>query len=682
MLSAVAPAGAETGPGTGKVAVPQGADPSILKSHNVFPRPISGSTKETVAFVLKLRNTSTLESDVEAGMRGGYLSVSAFARKYGQTSASISKLEKYLKQFGIRSTAYSDRLDISTTGTARDYNKALSVSQSEYTTKAVPARGNQPARPAVTFHGTTDQPLLPANLAKFVYAILGLTDYPVASSDAVHTLTPEKRSSSASLQQGNRTPRAFAAQYNLTPLYAKNARGQGETLGIITYASLRTADATHFWSDILHIKTKASRVTLDNVDGGSGKVSDAAGSSETELDVEQSGAIAPQARIIVYQAPNTDYGQADAWFTAASQNKAVSISTSWGESEILNEAIGDNGTEAATFNGIYDEAALEMAAQGQSAFDAAGDAGAYDDVDDINPATGNPTPYTELSVDNPADSPWITAGGGTTNKGTIPLYSEATGSLAAEVVIPAQRAWGWDYLFPYYYLMPNATPLTEAEFAADPLDAAGGGGGYSVVERQPSYQSKIRGIDSYSYVQFEFPADYVDYGTATACPPPTAELCLPTEWTAWPGASTTPATLPPVQTGTFSGPGGRAVPDIVADADPYTGYEEYFTGFPRSEGYLEDGWGGTSFVAPQLNGSAAVIDSYLGHRTGFWNPAIYKFAAASYSPFTPLDASTMSHGILNDNLYYTGTTGAIYNPGTGLGVPNLAKLAADFRYHG
>jgi len=38
---------------------------------------------------------------------------------------------------------------------------------------------------------------------------------------------------------------------------------------------------------------------------------------------------------------------------------------------------------------------------------------------------------------------------------------------------------------------------------------------------------------------------------------------------------------------------------------------------------LQGGFGGTSFVAPQLNASTAVIDSYLGHRVGFWNPDIY-----------------------------------------------------------
>ncbi len=136
--------------------------------------------------------------------------------------------------------------------------------------------------------------------------------------------------------------------------------------------------------------------------------------------------------------------------------------------------------------------------------------------------------------------------------------------------------------------------------------------------------------------------------------------------------ATRSAAAPPVVTGQAS---GRAVPDLAADADPYTGYEEYFSGFPRSLGHLEFGWGGTSFVAPQLNGAAAVIDSYLGHRAGFWNPAIYRFAAGRRSPFTPLDAS----GPGNDNLYYSGTAGHLYNPGSGLGTPDLARLAADFR---
>ncbi|KUO96069.1 hypothetical protein [Ferroacidibacillus organovorans] len=110
------------------------------------------------------------------------------------------------------------------------------------------------------------------------------------------------------------------------------------------------------------------------------------------------------------------------------------------------------------------------------------------------------------------------------------------------------------------------------------------------------------------------------------------------------------------------------------NADPQTGYAVYSTLFTSAYGSPWAQYGGTSFVAPQLAGVAALINQSQGGRVGFWNPQIYQFAQTRKSPFTPLDTS----GTSNDNLYYTGQEGALYNPGTGLGIPNFAKLAASF----
>src|SRR5437868_6626869 len=82
--------------------------------------------------------------------------------------------------------------------------------------------------------------------------------------------------------------------------------------------------------------------------------------------------------MIVYQAPNTDPGFADAYFTAASQNVASTVSASWGEWETVLAASILSGQAASTYLQAFNEAFLEMAAQGQSGFVAAGDAGAYD----------------------------------------------------------------------------------------------------------------------------------------------------------------------------------------------------------------------------------------------------------------------------------------------------------------
>ena len=78
---------------------------------------------------------------------------------------------------------------------------------------------------------------------------------------------------------------------------------------------------------------------------------------------------------------------------------------------------------------------------------------------------------------------------------------------------------------------------------------------------------------------------------------------------------------------------GRAVPDVAADADPFSGYLLYEPSFAGvGEPVLQGGWGGTSFVSPQMNGSTAVIDSYLGHRVGLWNPSIYAAALSCQLP--------------------------------------------------
>jgi kumamolisin len=642
MLLGLAGNASASSPHPGKVAVAQGPGVAQLKHLSVFGT-TPASTAETVSFVLQPRNLAQLQSSVNAGMPGGYLSVREFAAEYGQTRSNIAALVRYLDGFGITSTPYADGLNINTTGTAGDYDAALSVQQDQY---KIPAQAADNAdgyvgHRAETIHAATSSPLLPSGLGSFVLAVLGLDNYPTYDSQAIHEQALAASQKPSAVQTGSLTPADFASQYNLTPLYKHGATGAGSTIGIVTLASLNPSDPEYYWNNVLGISTKANRITIDNVDGGPGAVTDASGSGETTLDVEQSGALAPQANIDVYQAPNGDPGFTDAFYTAASQNIADSISCSWGESETVVQAIINSGEEDPNYVQAFTDAFLELGAQGQSSFVASGDTGAYSAADDLG--------TTNLSVSVPDDSPYTTSAGGTTLAGTIPLTSTVS------VNIPAQRAWGYDWLWPYYYLFEN--PTTKAAYTSEAAFAeseglGGGGGGYSVDEPTPLYQELVPGIHHFSAVEYLTPTDYVS----------SDGLNLPTAWN-FNGA-------PPVTSGFAS---GRATPDVVADADPFTGYLLYFSEF-SSGGSLQAGWGGTSFVAPQLNGATVLIDSYLGHRVGFWNPSIYQFATDGNSPFTPLDAS----GTSNDNLYYTGTPGQIYNAGTGLGTPNFAKLAADF----
>ena len=83
-----------------------------------------------------------------------YLSVSQFASTYGQTQANISALTSYLAHFGITTNVYADNVDMSATGTAGEYDQALSVTQKQYD---VPAAGG--TRRAQRDTGTEQHPL-------------------------------------------------------------------------------------------------------------------------------------------------------------------------------------------------------------------------------------------------------------------------------------------------------------------------------------------------------------------------------------------------------------------------------------------------------------------------------------------------------------------------------------------
>jgi kumamolisin len=657
VAAVMTPLAALAGPASAATSAPNPNTPeSVASGINVAHLPgaavfgtTPASTPETVSFILKERNIGILQANVINGITK-YLSVSQFAGAYGQTPANIAALTSYLAHYGIKTTVYADNVDVSATGTAGEFNAALSVTQNQYHVPAIPGAGGLNGIAAQDVHGIAQSPLLPYRLSNFVLAILGLTNYGPYASQSIHVnhsyVKPQALSTSACLKltgipNACHLPSDFATNDGLNGLYNQGANGSGQTLAIVTLAAVDPGAPQFFWSNVAHVPSTGRTFTVQNIDGGPGAPSDASGTGETDLDLEQSGALAPGANVIDYQAPNTDPGFVDGFFTAASQNIADTVSTSWSESETLLQALILAGQEASTYNAAFDEAYLELAAQGQSAFDASGDSGAYGASRDIG--------TTNLSVLTNPDSPYITATGGS----TLPWSGTLTGpDGSATVTVSSQRIWGWDYLWPAIAKITGVTELQAAE-----ANAAGSGGGFSVFEPTPQYQDFVPGTHSFHAVQYLTPTNY-----QTIVP----GLVEPTAWTLNPTPSVTGGTNP-----------GRAVPDVSADGDPYTGYLLYEPSFAGvGQPVLQGGWGGTSFVAPQMNGATAVINSALGHRVGFWNPSIYAAANFFKGPFNPLDTA----GTSNDNLFYAGNPGEPYNQGVGLGIPNLTALSADFNH--
>ncbi|MBI3555898.1 MAG: hypothetical protein HY074_06525 [Deltaproteobacteria bacterium] len=195
---------------------------------------------------------------------------------------------------------------------------------------------------------------------------------------------------------GGFTPADVRLAYNV-PV---TAVGAGQTLAVFELDGYTASDVDAYESAFGLPAVPLQNILIDGATGAAG--SDA---GEVTLDIELMAAIAPSAqKILVYESINTDQGVLDGYARIASDNIAQTVSTSWGSSE-------EESTPAflESENAIF----LQMAAQGQTVYAAAGDAGAYDDG-------------STLSVDDPASQPYVVAVGGTR------LTTNATGHYGHE----------------------------------------------------------------------------------------------------------------------------------------------------------------------------------------------------------------------------------------------------------
>jgi subtilase family serine protease len=211
------------------------------------------------------------------------------------------------------------------------------------------------------------------------------------------------------------------------------------------------------------------------------------------------------------------------------------------------------------------------------------------------------------------------------------------------VDVKHERVWGWDYLLGFCAAIGAPDPVTCGIFPV------GSGGGVSVFFPKPWYQFGVHGI------QRSQPGQVFQVAQALA----TADeigtyFALPSNYP------------------------GRNVPDVSFNADPDTGYVVYYTSEPSGVFAVEPFWGGTSFVAPQLNGVTALLGQYLGDsRLGLLNSALYGLVLSGQAyagEHPPLQA--IPHG---DNWFYHGSNG--YNLGVGVGTLDVANFAELLRGH-
>ncbi len=590
----------------------------------------------TVTLPLKLRDSQAAEdllaalSDDTSPSFHQFLTPAEFKAKFAQTDADVAATIAHLAAYGLHAErAGAGSLRVS--GSSANLERAFKVSLHQY---QVAAAGSSKS---YQYHAPTAAPTVPSEISAVVESVIGLSTRPqfaphaVKGSGKLGKLQVAQQSTSAASTTGNApglwTVADFSKYYDVQPLTAKNITGEGRTLAIVTLASFTPGDAFAYWKAV-GLKVNSGRITVVDVDGGPGAPSDASGSDETTLDVEQSGGVAPGAKVIVYQAPNTNQAFLDAFVKAVESNKADSISTSWGEWEwyhnLANGAVTDpySGDTVSTLKAFH-EIFLQAALQGQSLFAASGDAGAYDANEGATP----PDYSLALSVDQPASDSFITAAGATTLAGKQ-TFTVPNGTYS--VTIPHERVWSWDYLDGLC-----------TELGYDPIACGtfpvGSGGGVSFEYRLPFYQYGTSGIQKTQPNQ--------QFTNETTTPPQTL-LSLPAYFA------------------------GRNVPDISFNGDPETGYVIYYTS-DQSGFAIETYLGGTSFVSPQLNGVTALIGQYVHGRVGLLNIPMYELArhgsgyGGKNAPF-----NVIKYG---NNEFYQGREG--YSPAVGIGTLDVANFA-------
>ncbi len=544
-----------------------------------------------------------------------FLSVPDFVSRYAASDAEIATVKAILVSMGFTpGLVYPNHLAIEATAPAGTAALALGLSLHRYT---VGGRTGIASSTAMR---------IPARLASHIRGIGGVDTMTHASPrHLTAALAPgltgsTQHAAGAALAggtPGDYLPADFAKFYDVLPITARGISGRGTTIGIVTLNDFNPADAYSFWSQI-GLTVSPTRITKVDVDGGvEAAGNNADGEGETDLDVEESGALAPDANERVYIAPNTTNSTfINAFEAAASENIADTVSTSWGQPELDFFYDFATQTPADSFElQAFHDAFLEMALQGQTLYVASGDSGSFDTVRGC-PAYGTPTadapvcnaPY---SVDHPAADPLVTAAGGTTLPFSFTLNDGIVLSVARE------QAWGWDYISNEAAAQGFASAISVAD-----VFSVGGGGGVSSYWTQPWYQFRVPGVTLTKPGQlFE-----ANFGTG-----PQLQQYL--------------APLFP----------GRNMPDLSTNADPETGYATI------SEGAVLDFFGGTSFVAPQLNGVTSLFVQALGSRVGQINPALYRLGSA---------ASTDIRA--GDNWGYPAISG--YDNAVGVGVLDASRL--------
>jgi len=396
--------------------------PAVVKTLSPVGRPAAASNLN-LAIGLPLRNHGELSNllqqiyDPASPNFHHYLTPEQFTERFGPTEADYQAVIAFAKANGLRvTTTHPNRVLLDVSGQVADVERALHVTMRTY---------RHPTENRTFFAPDTEPSL---DLTVPILHISGLDNYSLPRPHFVAKplfLEPAASPNAGSGPDGTFMGNDFRAAY----LPGSTLTGSGQTVGLLQFDGYTASDITYYEN-----QAGLTNVPLQNVllDGFNGNPSTNNGPTEVSLDIEMTVSMAPGlAGVIVYEAPNPSPFE-DILNRMVTDNLAKQLSCSW---------FLPNGTNDPAADQIFQQ----MAAQGQSFFNASGDGDAYTGL-----------------IDFPDDSPYITQVGGTTLRTTGP-----GGSWASETV------WNWGN-----------------EFGSD-YDGSGSGGGISTQYPIPNWQTNI-----------------------------------------------------------------------------------------------------------------------------------------------------------------------------------------------
>jgi subtilase family serine protease len=337
---------------------------------------LSGTTNLSLAIGLPLRNRAELTNLLAELYNPAspnfhrYLTPEEFTARFGPTKEEYQAVRDFARSNGFAVTeTYSNRLVLDVEAPAADVERAFRVTLRTY---------RHPTEQR-DFYAPDIEPSVPTNLP--VVDLWGLSNFgrpkPMAKPMDLLSIRPLGGSGPSGYYAGDDFRRAYVPGTSLT--------GAGQAVGLLQFSDYFRKDITNYQNTI----GRTNYVTLTDVIVSRRRPT-TANNVEVALDIETAIAMAPGlSKVIVYEINTVN--PSSILSRMASDNQAKQLSSSWVWS----------GGPSASIDNIFQQ----MAAQGQSFFQASGDYDAY--------TGGQLLDDSSLTV-SPVDSPYLTSVGGTT----------------------------------------------------------------------------------------------------------------------------------------------------------------------------------------------------------------------------------------------------------------------------